>query len=236
MNIFIYFLVSISILKATDNTNQKFFEETINKLRFGSLLYQELSIYYKLAILPIAKIDSDDNILHNLVENQLISSLVQTGYLVMEREPNAIESLIQESVYSSEESLSNAIDKYIAIDEDSKYNDDTKDSLKNLIFKEDILGNKSRSPMNSYIQFLQTHLNSVDIIIFYRILDADIFYSEIPGNKVGAIKRNGLLRINIRAEKVENGQIVYTDNLFVANSDTIQKSLIDNFNFHPKTN
>ena len=153
----------------------------------------------------------------------------------MEREPNAIESLIQESVYSSEESLSDAIVKYNAIDS-TKYNDEKKDSLKNLIFKEEILGNKSRSPMNSYIQFLQTHLNSVDIIIFYRILDANISYTEIKGSKTDITKRNGLLRINIRAEKVETGQIVYTDNLFVANSDTIQMNSIDNFNFYPKTN
>ena len=227
MKIYVYLLISITILKATDITNQFFFEETINKLKFGSLLYQELSINYKLAILPIEKLDPDDKILHNLIENQLISSLIQTGYSVMEREPHAIESLIQESVYSSEESLSNAI---------FKYNQATSDSLKNIIFKEEILENKSKSPINSHIQFIQTHLNSVDIIIFYRILDADISYTDIKGSKTDIIKRNGLLRINIRAEKVETGQIVYTDNLFVANSDTIQINSIDNFNFYPKKN
>ncbi len=63
----------------------------------------------------------------------------------------------------------------------------------------------------TFVKMFKTHLKAADYLVSYRVLECGIVYGR---NIVdGYIDRNGLIRLHVRVQKVDTGEIVYADNL-----------------------
>ena len=76
------------------------------------------------------------------------------------------------------------------------------------------------------INFIETHLHSADIAIFYRILEIGILYQEYPEDKEYD-KREGLVSIHIRVQNTTNGEVLYASNLTRETSDIIKTKFVE---------
>ena len=82
------------------------------------------------------------------------------------------------------------------------------------------------------INFLETHLISAEIAIFYRILEIGVIYFEYPEDKEYE-KREALISLHIRIQNVQNGEIIHATNLTSKLSDLVEKELVDRLaSFH----
>ena len=88
-----------------------------------------------------------------MIEDQMIQSLVNSGYSVVERDEEAIQKLIREG--------------------EEKYSLTYEQSPEGIMF-EKVEGDMLKPGIN----FVETQLSSADYLILYRILEAGILYRE----------------------------------------------------------
>ena len=76
--------------------------------------------------------------------------------------------------------------------------------------------------IESEFVFYPTHLNSADVVVFYRVLEAGIIYRKNEEDE-DFEKREGLVRLHIRVQKVQTGEILHATTLTSKFSDIIRK-------------
>ena len=79
-----------------ENSNQRFIEKTISKLDIAKELEDKINTKDRIALLSI----EPPNFLHKpiiaMIEDQVIASLIQQGYTLVERDAEAIQKMIRE--------------------------------------------------------------------------------------------------------------------------------------------
>ena len=84
------------------------------------------------------------------------------------------------------------------------------------------------------INFIETHLNSAEIAIFFHILEAGIIYQKHPEER-GYLKREGMIRLHLRIQDTRTGKILHTANLTGKLTDTVRKQFKNQLaSFHYK--
>ena len=190
-----------------ENSNQRFIEKTISKLDIGKELEGKIDTTDRIALLSIESPDFLHKPIIAMIEDQLIISLIQKGYTLVERDPEAIQKMIREG--------------------EEKYSLTFKIPSENITY-EKLTGDA----LDPGIIFLETQLISADIAIFYRILEIGIIYMENPDDKEYE-KREALISLHIRIQNVQNGEIIHATNLTSKSSDLVEKELVDRLaSFH----
>jgi len=159
-----------------------------------------------------------------MIEDQLIKSLVENGFKVVERDEDALRNLIREG---TNENYSLSHDQW----EDAIYSPfydqwpDVTDTLPKLPF----------DVPDPTFQLYETQMKGADYLVSYRVLEAGILYKKdddinsIPPKEI----REGLVRLNVRAQSTKNGEIVWVGNLQGQNDDKVEKILVSQLaNFH----
>jgi len=190
-----------------ENSNQRFIEKTINKLDVGNELKGKINTTDRIALLSIETPDLLHRPIIAMIEDQVIASLIQQGYTILERDSEAIKKMIREGT--------------------EKYSLTFKTPSGNITY-EKLAGDA----LDPGISFLETQLVSADIVIFYRILEIGIIYMEDPDDKEYE-KREALISLHIRIQNVQNGEIIHATNLTSKSSDLVEKELVDRLaSFH----
>ena len=202
----VYFLFTVGcaptyIQPSFEDSNQYFLEKTINQLDVGKELEGRISPKYNIALLSIEDNLTLDKPIVAMIEDQIISSLIDGGYTVVEREDDVIQKLIGEKTDAYSLTFNNPPGNIT-------YDNITGDAL------------------NPGISFMETQLNSAGILISYRILETGIVYYDIPGNKEYE-KREAMVRIHIRIHKTRTGEIVHATNLTSVLSDTLRREFVN---------
>ena len=103
----VYFLFTVGcaptyIQPSFEDSNQYFLEKTIDQLDVGKELEGRISPKYNIALLSIEDNLTLDKPIVAMIEDQIISSLIEGGYTVVERDDDVIQNLISErkGVYS----------------------------------------------------------------------------------------------------------------------------------------
>ena len=202
----VYFLFTVGcappyIQPSFEDSNQYFLEKTIDQLDVGKELEGRISPKYNIALLSIENSLTLDKPIVAMIEDQIISSLIERGYTVVERDDDVIQNLISErkGVYSL--TFNNP-------SENIKYDKITGDAP------------------NPGISFMETQLSSAGILISYRILETGIVYYDIPDNKEYE-KREAMVRLHIRVHKTRTGEIVHATNLTSTLSDTLRREFVN---------
>ena len=208
----VYFLfiagcASTYIQISFEDSNQYFLEKTINQLDVGKELEGRISPKYNIALLSIEDNLTLDKPIVAMIEDQIISSLIEGGYTIVERDTDVIQNIIKEG--------------------DEKYS---------LIFQKASQDSSSvniiKGSLEPRINFIETQLSSAGALISYRILEAGIVYHEYPENKNSEI-REAMVRLHIRVHKTWTGEIVHATNLSSSLSDTVRQEFVNQLaSFH----
>ena len=190
-----------------EDSNQYFLEKTINQLDVGKELKGIISPKYNIALLSIEDNLTLDKPIVAMIEDQIISSLIEGGYTVVERDIDVIQNIIKEG--------------------DKKYS---------LLFQKPSQdsgsGNIIKGSLEPGINFIETQLSAAGALISYRILEAGIVYHEYPENKNSEI-REAMVRLHIRVHKTWTGEIVHATNLSSSLSDTVRQEFVNQLaSFH----
>ena len=190
-----------------EDSNQYFLEKTINQLDVGKELKGIISPKYNIALLSIEDNLTLDKPIVAMIEDQIISSLIEEGYTIVERDTDVIQNMIKEG--------------------DKKYS---------LIFQKASQDGSSvniiKGSLEPGINFIETQLSAAGALISYRILEAGIVYHEYPENKNSEI-REAMVRLHIRVHKTWTGEIVHATNLSSSLSDTVRQEFVNQLaSFH----
>ena len=200
LSVYFLFIVGCAptyIQPSFEDSNQYFLEKTINQLDVGKELEGRISPKYNIALLSIEDNLTLDKPIVAMIEDQIISSLIEGGYTIVERDTDVIQNIIKEG--------------------EKKYS---------LIFQkpsqDNGSGNIVKGSLEPGINFIETQLSAAGVLISYRILEAGIVYNEYPENKNSEI-REAMVRLHIRVHKTWTGEIVYATNLTSSLSDTVRQ-------------
>ena len=199
--VILLFVGCVTIQPKFEDSNQLFIERTVDNLDLGNVMKKNIPSGSKVAIVSLEKEITLDKPIIALIEDQLIQSLMSSGFKVLERDQNAIDNLIKEN--------SNTNYSLILNNSEILKSKDVKIDISEVDFKS----------LNSYV----THLQSVDYLINYRILECGIVYRDYDSE---LDKREGLVRLHIRVQKTADGEIVSAQNLDGKKEDKIKKELV----------
>jgi len=190
-----------------ENSNQRFIEKTISKLDIDKELKDKINTTDRIALLSIEPPYFQHKPIIAMIEDQVIASLIQKGYTLVERDAEAIQKMIREA--------------------GEKYSLTFKIPSENITYKE-LTGGAPEPGIN----FLETKLISADIAIFYRILEVGIIYMEDPEDDE-YVKREALISLHIRIQNIQTGEIIHATNLTSKSSDLVEEELVDRLaSFH----
>ena len=210
LSVYFLFIVGCAptyIQPSFEDSNQYFLEKTINQLDVGKELKGIISPKYNIALLSIEDNLTLDKPIVAMIEDQIISSLIEGGYTIVERDIDVIQNIIKEG--------------------DKKYS---------LIFQKASQDGSSvniiKGSLEPGINFIETQLSAAGALISYRILEAGIVYHEYPENKNSEI-REAMVRLHIRVHKTWTGEIVHATNLSSSLSDTVRQEFVNQLaSFH----
>ena len=204
LSVYFLFIVGCAptyIQPSFEDSNQYFLEKTINQLDVGKELKGIISPKYNIALLSIEDNLTLDKPIVAMIEDQIISSLIEGGYTIVERDTDVIQNIIKEG--------------------DKKYS---------LIFQKASQDSSSvniiKGSLEPGINFIETQLSAAGALISYRILEAGIVYHEYPENKNSEI-REAMVRLHIRVHKTWTGEIVHATNLSSSLSDTVRQEFVN---------
>lgn len=184
-----------------EDSNQLFIERTVDNLDLGNVMKKDIPSGSKVAIVSLEKETTLDKPIIALIKDQLIQSLLSSGFKVLERDQNAVENLIKENNHTNYSLLLN--------NGELLKSKDVKIEISEVDYK----------PLNTS----QTNITSADYLINYRILECGIVYRDYDSE---LDKREGLVRLHIRVQKTTNGEIVSAQNLDGKKEDKIKKELV----------
>jgi len=208
----VYFLFTVGcaptyIQPSFEDSNQYFLEKTINQLDVGKELEGRISPKYNIALLSIEDNLTLDKPIVAMIEDQIISSLIEGSYTIVERDTDVIQNIIKEGNKKYSLTFNNPA-------ENVSYDTVTGDAL------------------DPGINFIDTQLSAAEVLISYRILEAGIVYHEYPENKNSEI-REAMVRLHIRVHKTWTGEIVHATNLSSSLSDTVRQEFVNQLaSFH----
>ncbi len=185
-----------------EDSNQYFLERTIDKLNIGDEIKGKIPKGSKVAFVSIEKNTTLDEPIIAMIEDQMIQSLVNSGFFVVERDAEAIQKLIREGK--------------------DKYSLTYEQSTDGMMF-EKVTGDMVKPGIN----FVETQLSSADYVISYRILEAGILYrKDIDVVDSDFEKREGLVRLHIRVQGAQSGEVKYSANLTGKLEDKVRKEFV----------
>ena len=210
LSVYFLFIVGCAptyIQPSFEDSNQYFLEKTITQLDVGRELEGIISPKYIIALLSIENNLTLDKPIIAMIEDQIISSLIEGGYTIVERDTDVIQNIIKEG------------DKKYSL----TFQKPSQDSGS---------GNIVKGSLEPGINFIETQLSSAGALISYRILEAGIVYHEYPENKNSEI-REAMVRLHIRVHKTWTGEIVHATNLSSSLSDTVRQEFVNQLaSFH----
>jgi len=210
LSVYFLFIVGCAptyIQPSFEDSNQYFLEKTINQLDVGKELEGRISPKYNIALLSIENNLTLDKPIVAMIEDQIISSLIEGSYTIVERDTDVIQNIIKEGNKKYSLTFNNPT-------ENVSYNSATGDALE------------------PGINFIETQLSAAEVLISYRILEAGIVYHEYPENKNAEI-REAMVRLHIRLHKTWTGEIVHATNLSSSLSDTVRQEFTNQLaSFH----
>ena len=185
-----------------EDSNQYFLEKTIDKMNLGEEIKDKIPNGSKVAFVSIEENETLDKPIIAMIEDQIVQSLVNNGFVVVQRDQDAIQKLIREKK-----------DNYFLTYEQST----------NGMMFEKVSGEMLKTGLN----FIETQLTSADYVILYRILEAGILYRENDDLKSSDIEiREGLVRLSVTIQGAQTGEIIYANNLSGKLEDKVKKEFI----------
>ena len=223
------------------NTNPVKVEEATSGLEVAKLLPGPKKIDGTIAVRSI-----EEHIYHNLdisviymIEDNLISSLIENGYRAVERDPDALQNLYKESSkkYQKPDGLDNS-----PLIETLKLSDLTPDSSATCCAPNSVwdylIEDHKNQPKEGDLS--GTELQAADYILSYRVLECGVSYNEIDSDQPKDIKdnlykveRTARTRLHCRLTDSKTSEIISAGLIENHTTDIIHKDDIDDLKQFP---
>ncbi|MBF0237825.1 MAG: hypothetical protein HQM12_08985 [SAR324 cluster bacterium] len=217
-----------TVFPTFENSNQFFMERTVDQIEVGNKLKQKLPAGSTVAVRSIEKDFTSDRPIVALIEDQMIKSLSENGYKVMERDENSVFHLSRERMTNGNFSVILRKEDKLPVPAETRVG---VLSIGVVNEKDD----KKEKSEDEYFKVIPTKLKPADYLLSYRIQELGIVYQRIPNNDEEK-KRLGMIRVHIRVQDTNTGAIVYADNLQGELQDIIPSALVRqlrNFRYSP---
>jgi len=136
----------------------------------------------------------DDGVIY-MIEDNLITLLIESGYNVVERDPDALGNLYRESDLK----FKKANPKYKKL---NSINNLDKLAGPNIEARGSVINENS----NSQAEYIETQINSATYILSYRVLECGVVYNEIA-NKSDVLDRSSRTRLHCRLTNTKTSKI-----------------------------
>ena len=201
--IIVLFLFGCASYRASfEQSNHMFFERTVDNLQVGKLLTGIIPRGSKISVRSLELDTTEDIPIVAILEDQMLKSIVESGFSVCERDEQALNHLYKES----------ASDNFNV----------PKDKYSWLAGKEINIETPSL-PEGSNWDYIQTNLSSADFVLCYRIQECGLIYEKVKGS-TRKVSRNAMVRLHVRLYDARTGEIVYARNVAGTNVDTIPRT------------
>lgn len=158
-----------------------------------------------------------------LIEDNLITKLKESGYRVLERDPELLEHLYSES--TDRFALYNL--NYILNASDSEDDEIKKEGALDRESFEEYLKNTDESDKEQMQKFrVLMDLSAADKLLSYRVLECGVFYGKPPKDRKNVI-RLARTRLHCRLEDTKTSEILASGLLEWEVADTIPKAQIE---------
>lgn len=216
-----------------EDSNQLFLEQTMANLDVAHQIRQVVPASSKLCLVSMEKEETLDHPVVSLVEDGIISDFLTGGFTVYERDSDVVKRLISESsgdryrlMYFPEDiaiaSLSGAAGVSAA---GGSYN--VPRAYLHGGFGTTHISGAGRDTFLT----LETQLQPADFLVSYRVLECGLVYRPASENRNKL--REGLVRLHLRVQDANSGEIRYAGNLSAEYSDEIDRRLVrDLADFH----
>ena len=194
-----------------DNTNPIKIEEATSGINVTDLIPASLD-----GTIAVRSIELD--LSHHLdvgvvymIEDNLITNLIENNYRILERDPDALANLYRES-NSNYQKENHQLSKATSTDYDTQsgvnvinVNLGDESSEKN--------STNSDSSPNAQNALINTDLNSADYLLSYRVLECGVVYTEVEGDapntvNLNKIQRKARTRLHCRLTNTKTSEII----------------------------
>jgi hypothetical protein len=206
-----------------EDSNQMLLEETVGILDVGGKVSKVIPDESKIAVVSLEKPETLDHPVLALIEDQLVASLLEDGYTVLERD---FDSLIRLASEKSAEHF-----RIIMVPSDVRvssagaaagygtYGLLSSGYLSGAAGVTEISGLKSAK-----IETLNTRLEPADYIISYRVLECGIVYRDASK---GRKEREAMVRLHVRVQDTATSEILFSENVMGTLEDQVDEKLVD---------
>lgn len=206
----LFFFGCATVQPTFEDSNQYFLEQTVNKMDLTDEIRTTIPPKSTVAVLSMEKRSTVDEPIIAMIEDQLIRSLLDEGYKVVERDEQMVYNFIREKKTDCYSLLF-----FPGTPELDAENPKTAKEFPvgdNWVFK--------------------TSMESADYLISYRVLEMGILYRPIydsPDHQ----EREGLVRLHVRVQKADTGEIVFADNVNGKNTSRVPNEFVSQLaNYH----
>lgn len=205
-----------------DNTNPVKIEQSIQGLEINKVLPDAGELDGKIAIKSI-ELDNAHNLdigVSYMIEDNMISNLINNDYKVVERDPEILSALHSESGSKYKMHIHNEEDDADVLPDNSSIN----------IVNATI--NLTEDDEKRSEQLIDTELETSDYILSYRVLECGVVYNELQNsidlnqNAVLNIERSARTRLHVRLTDSKTSEIIASDILENEITDIVSKEKI----------
>tara|TARA_X000000368_G_C22940232_1_gene671801 strand:- start:66 stop:998 length:933 start_codon:yes stop_codon:yes gene_type:complete len=213
----ILFLTSCSTssskyLKNYDNTNPIKIEESISGLNIDKLV-PKLTGTIAIRSIELNMSDRLDVGVGYMIEDNLITQLINKGFKVLERDPDALSNIYRESFTNYRKN--NPQFDLIFANQNIQEKDKESVNVVNVNLSDQIEAKLIAD--NTQDELVKTELNSSDYLLTYRVLECGIVYSALDNEVVekrfdiediANIQRNARTRLHCRLTNTKTSEII----------------------------
>jgi len=192
-----------------ENANQVFLEKTVGELELGAKMASVLPAGSSVALVSIEGPDTRDNTLTATLEDQLIRSLLESHFIVLERDRDLLSRLVSERAadrfrltYLPSDVTIASLGGSAGVGRRAGW---TSGHLSGSASVTEIAG-----AGRDTIMVFDTQLDPADYLISYRVLECGIAYRDAPG---GHKKRESMVGLHVRVQETRTGRVLCADNL-----------------------
>ncbi len=205
-----------------ENSNQLFLEKTMASLDLGEKLDQTIPSGKSVSLVSLENDETNDRPVNVLVEDQIIQSLISSGYSVLERDMDTLTRMICEKsgdqfrlMYFPTDVVISSVGGAVGGSYSGSYSRGYAEGSASVT---EVSGVGRDS-----IFVIETQLESADYLISYRILECGIVYRD---SEMHRKKREAMVGLHVRVQETSSGKIVYADDVRGTLEDEIEEDLL----------
>ena len=206
-------------------SNQRVLEDTVSRLSVADSVAAVLPKGASVAVRNIEAEETSDRKMVALIEDQLISQLVNAGVEVLERDHNAVRRALEERGRGDRFSvIRGKMDQFDTRDTAEQPKIESKNSTVVIVDK----GAAAATPKGDQVEdnkkhLLQTHLKGASYLLTYRVQELGINYDE---SEVENVRRFTIARLHVRLEDAQTGKVLLAKNIEAKMDDKVPMHLV----------